>query len=60
MFSALQHVVPSHLMDGDRYDFKGLRATGVANDEGDKAFDPEEFPAPMGLASVQVVNLRNR
>ncbi len=59
MFSALQHVVPSHLMDGTRYDFKGLQATGVADDDGDKAFDPEDFPAPSGLASVQVVNLRN-
>jgi len=45
MFSALQDVVPSHLLDGKRFDFKNLRATGVADDEGDKAFDPESFPA---------------
>ena len=56
MFSALQDVVPSHLLDGKRFDFKNLRATGVADDEGDKAFDPESFPAaaPPGL---QVLSL---
>ena len=47
MFSALQNVVPSHLMDGKRYDFKGIKATGVADDEGDKAFDAEPLPAPL-------------
>ena len=56
MFSALQDVVPSHLLDGKRFDFKNLQATGVADDEGDKAFDPESFPAavPPGL---QVLSL---
>ena len=60
MFSALQNVVPSHLMDHNRFDFKNLKATGVADSEGDKAFDAEEFPvnsfagAPAGL---QVVSL---
>ena len=49
MFSALQNVVPSHLLDGTRHDFKGLKATGVADDEGDKAFDAPEFPAPSAL-----------
>jgi tRNA 2-thiocytidine biosynthesis protein TtcA len=47
MFSALQNVVPSHLMDGKRYDFKGIKATGVADDEGDKAFDADPLPAPQ-------------
>ena len=44
MFSALQNVVPSHLMDSRRYDFKGIKTTGVADLEGDMAFDPETFP----------------
>ena len=44
MFSALQNVVPSHLMDSRRYDFKGIKATGVADPQGDMAFDPETFP----------------
>ncbi|RZI77586.1 MAG: tRNA 2-thiocytidine(32) synthetase TtcA [Variovorax sp.] len=49
MFTALQNVVPSHLLDGKRHDFKGLKATGVADDDGDKAFDAPEFPAPSTL-----------
>ncbi len=43
MFSALQNVVPSHLMDGTRYDFKSLRPDGVANQDGDTAFDADVF-----------------
>ena len=58
MFSALQNVVPSHLLDGTRFDFKGLKATGVPSEDGDKAFDPESFPAamaaPSGLQIVQI------
>ena len=46
MSNALQNVVPSHLLDGALYDFKNARATGVADDNGDKAFDNEEFVAP--------------
>jgi tRNA 2-thiocytidine biosynthesis protein TtcA len=59
MFSALQNVVPSHLMDGSRYDFKGLRPTGVASEDGDQAFDAPSFPpAGMpGLPGLQVVRL---
>ena len=43
MFSALQNIVPSHLMDGKRHDFKGIKTTGVADADGDKAFDADEF-----------------
>jgi tRNA 2-thiocytidine biosynthesis protein TtcA len=56
MFSALQNVVPSHLMDGSRYDFKGLKASGVASVDGDKAFDEEEFAVPA-LPGLQVIAL---
>jgi tRNA 2-thiocytidine biosynthesis protein TtcA len=56
MFSALQNVVPSHLMDGTRHDFKGLKVTGVASEDGDKAFDHEEF-APAALPGLQVVKI---
>jgi tRNA 2-thiocytidine biosynthesis protein TtcA len=55
MFMALQNVVPSHLMDGTRHDFKGLKVTGVPDEAGDKAFDTESFAAPAGLAALQVV-----
>ena len=54
MFSALQNVVPSHLMDGTRYDFAGLKATGVASVDGDKAFDGDEF-AVASVPGLQVV-----
>jgi len=57
MFNALQNVVPSHLLDGDLYDFKGAQATGIASEDGDKAFDQEEFPAPPGLPGMQVVRI---
>ncbi len=56
MFSALQNIVPSHLMDGSLYGFKDLRATGVASEDGDRAFDAEEF-APPALPGLQVVKL---
>ena len=54
MFSALQNVVPSHLMDATRYDFRGLTASGVARVDGDKEFDSEDF-ALAGVPELQVV-----
>ena len=62
MFTALQNVVPSHLMDHSKHDFKAIRPTGLEDENGDKAFDEEEFPAPAlpslsGLPGVQVVTL---
>ena len=56
MFTALQNVVPSHLMDPTHYNFKGIRVTGVPDDEGDKAFDAQEFTSAT-LSAVQVVTL---
>ncbi|MCX8517838.1 MAG: tRNA 2-thiocytidine(32) synthetase TtcA, partial [Rhodoferax sp.] len=62
MFTALQNVVPSHLMDARLFDFKGVKATGVDDAEGDRAFDAEEFPAPgkpgfHGLPGLQVLEI---
>ena len=57
MFSALQNIVPSHLADGTQYDFKSLKITGVASDDGDKAFDEEEFPQPFTLPALQVIKM---
>ena len=54
MFGALQHIVPSHLMDGAQHDFKNIRATGVANADGDKAFDEETFAGPARLSSMSL------
>jgi len=44
-FKALANVVPSHLMDGALFDFKGLLPTGLSDPEGDRAFDPQELDA---------------
>ena len=57
MANALQNVVPSHLLDGALYDFVNARATGVASEDGDKAFDEEEFPVPPPLPGLQVVRI---
>jgi tRNA 2-thiocytidine biosynthesis protein TtcA len=43
MLNALQNVVPSHLMDGKIHDFKGLKATGTPDPQGDKGFDHDSF-----------------
>jgi tRNA 2-thiocytidine biosynthesis protein TtcA len=57
MFSALCNVVPSHLADGTIHDFRNLKASGMASDDGDKAFDEEEFPAPAALPNLQVIRM---
>jgi tRNA 2-thiocytidine biosynthesis protein TtcA len=56
MFTALQNVVPSHLMDATRYDFKGIKTTGVPSVDGDKVFDEEAFPlaAAPGLQLLKL------
>jgi tRNA 2-thiocytidine biosynthesis protein TtcA len=54
MFAALQNVVPSHLMDHKLHDFKHLQITGIASDDGDKAFDEEEF-TEASLPGIQVI-----
>jgi tRNA 2-thiocytidine biosynthesis protein TtcA len=56
MFTALQNVVPSHLMDTKRHDFKNIKTTGLADADGDKAFDTEEFTA-TSLPGLQLVSL---
>lgn len=45
VFAALGHVVPSHLMDNRIFDFAGLQADGDADENGDMAFDTEDFSA---------------
>jgi len=42
LFTAMGHIVPSHLMDRNLYPFAGLQATGVADPAGDRAFDDDE------------------
>ncbi len=56
MFTSLQNVVPSHLMDPKHHNFKDIQTTGVADDNGDKGFDEETF-APVSLPGLQVLTL---
>ncbi len=56
MFTALQNVVPSHLMDRKRHNFTDIKTTGVPNPEGDKMFDAEEFARPS-LPALQMVQI---
>ncbi|MBY0574021.1 MAG: tRNA 2-thiocytidine(32) synthetase TtcA [Undibacterium sp.] len=53
IFSSLSTVVPSHLMDKDLFGFTGLAPTGVADANGDKAFDEE----PCAVPTTGVINL---
>jgi tRNA 2-thiocytidine biosynthesis protein TtcA len=43
MFSSMQNVVLSHLLDTSKYNFIGIKADGKANPDGDIAFDKEQF-----------------
>jgi tRNA 2-thiocytidine biosynthesis protein TtcA len=46
MLTALQNVVPSHLMDRKLFPFQSIEVTGEASEDGDKAFDEEPLEAP--------------
>jgi tRNA 2-thiocytidine biosynthesis protein TtcA len=58
MLHALQHAVPSHLMDRSLFPFETLTPNGIPQDDGDKAFDAEELPiTPRSLPALQVIQL---
>jgi tRNA 2-thiocytidine biosynthesis protein TtcA len=53
MLRAMGHVVPSHLMDRNLYPFATIQSTGVADAQGDIAFDEEPCaPAANGHGAV--------
>ena len=52
MLRAMGHVVPSHLMDPKLHPFTTLRATGVADPAGDKAFDADDECASPSAAQT--------
>ena len=55
MFTAMGKVVPSHLMDRNLYPFTTLQATGVADAQGDKAFDEDDADcAPPAAAQTTI------
>lgn len=55
MFSALQHVVPSHLADTELFDFVGLERGQNLKHGGDMAFDTE-VPAFSGSLNGDLLN----
>ncbi len=57
MFTAMQNVVPSHLVDGELFDFKGI-SVGELIAGGDTAFDQEvDTSAAKSEAPVQIIEL---
>lgn len=52
MFNALAHVIPSHLMDRELFEFAQLRVTDVVPAHGDIAFDDE--PCSVGQVATGV------
>ncbi|MFC4160201.1 tRNA 2-thiocytidine(32) synthetase TtcA [Chitinimonas lacunae] len=62
MFRSLQNVVPSHLADPKRFDFKGLKTQDTPFEDGDTAFDEPELPQASDhpLARVSILDNRDR
>ena len=58
MLHALQHAVPSHLMDSSLHDFKSLRATGERQQDGDIAFDPPALPPQAAVTQAHAIALQ--
>ena len=59
MLTAMGKVVPSHLMDRNLFPFGTLKATGLANADGDQAFDEEPCAPGPGL-NPAAVRLQHR
>ena len=59
MFSALQNVAPSHLVDKNLHDFKGISTQNGPVEDGDIGFDPPSFASPNEPTddTVHVINL---
>ncbi len=59
MFRAMGNIVTTHMMDPQLHNFKDAKATGIADPNGDMAFDHEELPTmntnlPAGVQVVQL------
>ena len=59
MFKAMSHIVPSHMMDRALHPFTEIKATGVADPSGDRAFDEDDEPCvtPTPTETQQVISL---
>ena len=51
IFTAMQHIVPSHMADRNLFPFTDIQATGVADANGDRAFDEDDPCATAPTAS---------
>ena len=63
MFTALQDVIPSHLLDNKLFDFKSINSSSGVIDGGDIAFDKPQFePLPTldieGTDRLEIVELK--
>ncbi|RUO73009.1 tRNA 2-thiocytidine(32) synthetase TtcA [Idiomarina ramblicola] len=56
LFTAMQNVVPSHLADSTLFDFKAVTADGVADENGDKAFDTDSFSVDFSSTEVPLAS----
>jgi tRNA 2-thiocytidine biosynthesis protein TtcA len=54
VFNSLQRVAPSHLLDRELFDFAAVTAPGAPTEDGDKAFDAEDFSA-AAAATLRVL-----
>ena len=57
IFNALSNVAPSHLMDRNLFDFVGLKPNGLADPEGDMAFDPPSFESSQSSSGTDTETL---
>ncbi len=57
IFSAMQNVVPSHLADRNLFPFASLQTTGMADANGDRAFDEDDTCGTPPVANAGAVKL---
>ena len=53
LFRGLANVVPSHLMDKSLFNFVDLKAGGVPDPDGDRAFDPQDIPVQEAAQTIR-------
>ena len=59
VFSSLSTVVPSHLMDRELFNFTDLKLDGVANPDGDIAFDEDPCSTPSSAVNFIPLQMRD-